>query len=53
MTTLDATSPNPSDTQAPPVDNYLTFTRGFLSWALTLVFHPEVILNNPLNTRAG
>ncbi|MAB72069.1 MAG: cytochrome c oxidase subunit I, partial [Planctomycetaceae bacterium] len=36
MTTLDATSPNPSDTQAPPVDNYLTFTRGFLSWALTL-----------------
>ena len=36
MTTLDATSPNPSDTQAPPVDNYLTYTRGFLSWALTL-----------------
>ena len=24
-----------------------------LCWALTLVFHPEVILNNPLNTRAG
>ena len=36
MTTLDATSPNPSNTPAPPVDNYLTFTRGFLSWALTL-----------------
>jgi cytochrome c oxidase subunit 1 len=36
MTTLDATSPNPSNTPAPPVDNYLTYTRGFLSWALTL-----------------
>ncbi|MHC4245378.1 MAG: cytochrome c oxidase subunit I [Planctomycetia bacterium] len=36
MTTLDATSPNPSNAPAPPVDNYLTFTRGFLSWALTL-----------------
>jgi cytochrome c oxidase subunit 1 len=36
MTTLDATSPNPSNTPVPPVDNYLTYTRGFLSWALTL-----------------
>ncbi len=34
MTTLDATRPN--EVPKEPVDNYLTYTRGFLSWALTL-----------------
>ena len=35
MTTLDATRPHDAK-PGPEVDNYLTFTRGFLSWALTL-----------------
>ncbi|MDG2022443.1 MAG: cytochrome c oxidase subunit I [Phycisphaerales bacterium] len=35
MTTLDATRPHDTKPE-PEVDNYLTFTRGFLSWALTL-----------------
>ena len=35
MTTIDANSPA-STAVDPPVDNYLTYTRGFLSWALTL-----------------
>lgn len=35
MTTIDANSPA-STAVAPPVDNYLTYTKGFLSWALTL-----------------
>ena len=35
MTTIEAN--NPADNAVvPPVDNYLTYTRGFLSWALTL-----------------
>ena len=34
MTTLDLTKPEAS--QDGPVDNYLTFTKGFRSWALTL-----------------
>ena len=34
MTTLDLNKPEAS--QDGPVDNYLTFTRGFRSWALTL-----------------
>ena len=34
MTTLDMTKPE--NTREEPVDNYLTFTRGFLSWAITL-----------------
>ena len=35
MTTIDANSPA-STAVAPPVDNYLTYTKGVLSWALTL-----------------
>ena len=34
MTTLDMTKPE--NTREEPVDNYLTFTRGILSWVLTL-----------------
>ena len=40
MTTIDTPRPDAisGDTTAgsPPVDNYLTWTKGFLSWALTL-----------------
>ena len=36
MTTLEATSPNASNAPDPPVDNYLTYTRGVLSWVFTL-----------------
>jgi len=37
MTTLDIGKPHfPDPAHAAPVDNYLTHTRGFLSWALTL-----------------
>ena len=35
MSTIEANSP-PTTAVDPPVDNYLTFTRGFKSWALTL-----------------
>ena len=35
MTTIDANSPT-STVVDPPVDNYLTYTRGILSWVLTL-----------------
>jgi cytochrome c oxidase subunit I len=35
MTMLDATQLDDANTE-PEVDNYLTYTRGFLSWALTL-----------------
>ena len=35
MTTIDANSPA-STAVDPPVDNYLTFTRGILSWVFTL-----------------
>ena len=36
MSTIDATTPTAVAPAAEPVDNYLTYTRGFLSWALTL-----------------
>ncbi|MEC8321141.1 MAG: cbb3-type cytochrome c oxidase subunit I, partial [Planctomycetota bacterium] len=35
MTTIDANTPA-GNAVAPPVDNYLTFTRGIRSWLVTL-----------------
>ena len=36
MSTIDASPANPVVPASQPVDNYLTYTRGFASWALTL-----------------
>ncbi|MFO0875406.1 MAG: hypothetical protein U0575_15755, partial [Phycisphaerales bacterium] len=36
MTTIDLTRPGSGALHPPEPDNYLTHSRGFLSWALTL-----------------